>query len=474
MSGKRLFGRTRLVVMVAVSLFVAASCVGRSAEPRKKPLTPHLRSAPNVLIFLTDDQRVEALSAMPKTLRWFRDKGVHYPYAFASTPLCCPFRASLFSGRYAHNHRVRLNKQSNLLDQDETLQGYLQDAGYFSGITGKFLNNWSITDVPRNFDRWAFFTPSPTERGYYDVEFNIDGEVRVVERYMTSFIEDMAIDMMSDFEEDDDRPWLLYVTPYAPHTPYTTLPQYAAEPVAAWDRNPAVREKGVFDKPRFVRQAGVPASEISSLRVAQLRSLMPVDDLVDRVLRRVRRLGEQRRTLAFFMSDGGYLWGEHGVVGKKLPYTPSVRIPFFARWPGRLPQGRRNDSLVMNIDVAPTVLEAAGVNRAAARDTDGTSLLGPGTRDRNRVLLEHWRDQGALSWPTWASLWTRKYQYVAYYGRDNRKVSYEEFYDLRKDPWQMHNLLHDLDPKNDPDPVWLERVRARLEKDRRCSADDCP
>jgi len=461
-------------VVAAVALLAAVACVGPWAEAPKKSLTPELRSAPNVLIFLTDDQRVEALSAMPKTLRWFRDEGIHYPHAFASTPLCCPFRASLFSGKYAHNHGVRLNKQSKNLDQDETLQRYLQDAGYFSGITGKFLNNWSITDVPRHFDRWAFFTPSPAERGYYDVEFNVDGDVRIVQDYMTSFIEDMTIDMMTSFEEDDDRPWLLYVTPYAPHAPFTTLPRYESAPVAAWERTPAVREKGLFDKPRFVRQAGVPPSKISFLRTAQLRSLMPVDDLVDRVLRKVEELGEHRRTLAFFMADGGYLWGEHGVIGKKLPYTPSVRIPFFARWPGRLPSGGRNSNLVMNIDVAPTVLQAAGVNLEAAGDMDGRPLFGRGVRDRDRVLLEHWRRRGARTWPTWASLWTRRHQYVEYYGRDNQKVSYEEFYDLKKDPWQTHNAIHDLDPRNDPDPDLLKRLKARLEHDRRCSAADCP
>jgi arylsulfatase A-like enzyme len=267
---------------------------------------------------------------------------------------------------------------------------------------------------------------------------------------------------------------LLYVAPFAPHKPYTTTPRYGLAPVSQWKGNPAVAERDISDKPRFVRQAVVPSARSEYVRAAQLRSLMPVDDLVDRLLRRLRDLGEERRTLAFFMSDGGYLWGEHGLVGKKLPYAQSVRIPFYARWPGELPRGRTDTRLIANVDVAPTILGVTGVAAAAAREMDGRSLLAPGTRKRTRVLIEHWRDQSAGAWPTWASLWTGRYQYVEYYGEDDEAVAFRELYDLRSDPWQTRNLVRDRDPSSDPPAALLKRLRDRLAKDRRCSGRACP
>jgi arylsulfatase A-like enzyme len=453
-----------------VFLAVAISCTGGRATQPSGPLSRRLERAPNILIILTDDERADGVAVMPKSRLWFADKGVHFVRAFASTPLCCPFRASLFSGKYAHNHGVRLNRESSNLDQDATIQSYLGEAGYFTGIAGKYLNNWPLERGPPHFDRWAFFSPSAVERGYYDVEFNVDGEERVIRRYSTSFIEDTAIDMLEGFEQEDRRPWLLYVTPFAAHEPYTTLPRYLDARVPAPVANPATGEQDVSDKPPFVRRAHVSSSASDRVRVAQLRSLMPVDDLVDRLLRRLRELGEERRTLAFFLSDGGYMWGEHGVVGKKLPYTQSVRIPFYMRWPGHLPERTTDRRLAVNVDIAPTVLDAAGVD---APEMDGRSLIDH-SRRRRRVLIEHWRDLGPLGWPTWASLWTRRYQYVEYYGGDNETIEFREFYDLRADRWQTQNLLSDLNPHNDPHPELLARLSNRLAGDRRCVGAGCP
>jgi arylsulfatase A-like enzyme len=453
-------------------LVVAVACVGRPPRESTRPLTTALEEAPNVLIILTDDQRADGLSTMPKTERWFRDGGVHYPRAFATTPLCCPFRASLFSGRYAHNHGVHVNTDVAELDQDTTLQHYLREAGFFTAIAGKFLNNWSIDRAPPNFDRWTFFAPTALERGYYDVEFNVDGKRRTVHRYSTNFLSDVAVDTLEYFERDDRRPWLLYVTPFAPHTPYTTSPRYFPSPVPKWKASPAVTERGLYDKPHYVRASQVPRSESRFIRIAQLRSLKPVDDLVDRLLRVMRKLDEGRRTLAFFMSDGGYVWGEHGLLGKRVPYTPSVRIPFYVRWPGRLPQGRSDNSVVANIDVAPTVLEATSMRADAAVAMDGRSLLGSRPL-RPRVLIEQWRDPGTRGW-TWASSWTPRYQYIEYYGEGGRSVEFRELYDLRTDPWQTHNVLNDLDAANDPRPRFVARLSRRLSRDRNCSGRSCP
>jgi arylsulfatase A-like enzyme len=173
------------------------------------------------------------------------------------------------------------------------------------------------------------------------------------------------------------------------------------------------------------------------------------------VFRTLRRLGESRRTLAIFVSDNGYLWTEHHFGydayggGKRVPYTSSVQVPFFLRWPGHVTPGSRDGRITGTVDIAPTVLAAARVAPDPAKPPlDGRSVLS-GER-RTHIVLEHWRTGGEV--PAWASIRTRRSQYV-------------EYYDLVRDPWQLRNLLHDGNGANDPD---VTTIAAQLQRDRRC------
>jgi arylsulfatase A-like enzyme len=198
---------------------------------------------------------------------------------------------------------------------------------------------------------------------------------------------------------------------------------------------------------------------------------MSVDDLINRVFALLERLDDKENTLAFFMSDNGFLWGEHGLYAagsqKRSPYKPSVKIPFFVRWPGRVDAGAARRRLAANIDVAPTVLEAAGVRPKPAYPMDGISLLGP--RQRERLLLEHYIDVGRI--PEWAATYTADYQYIEYYGEDGLTPTFREYYDLGADPWQLENLLADNDPGNDPG---IAHIAEQLDADRRCIGVACP
>ncbi len=186
---------------------------------------------------------------------------------------------------------------------------------------------------------------------------------------------------------------------------------------------------------------------------------MSVDDMVGRIFRKLNALGEEN-TLAFFLSDHGYLWFEHGLRRKQHPYEDSVRIPFFVRWPGHIRAGETRDNIVATIDIAPTVYQAARVK--PGYNTDGWSLLGGHTR--RRLLLEYW---GRTNVPPWRATWTPAYQYIRYAGGGIR-----EYYDLRADPWQLENLYGNGDPADDP--ANGPALRRQLRTDARCRGRSCP
>ncbi|MGH2724695.1 MAG: sulfatase family protein [Actinomycetota bacterium] len=453
--------RTITVSVVLASAVAAAGPIDQPARGQGASAPP-----PNILVIVTDDQRAGSLSVMPSTRHWFRKRGLRFPDAFVTTPLCCPSRASIFTGRYAHNHGVQSNNGGEGLDPETTLQRSLRDAGYQTGIAGKYFNGWDLSVDPPHFDRWAVFN-----RGYFDSTFNVNGKPRTVPGYSTDFLGRKVGHFLNDFEAEDDRPWLLFVAPHAPHRPATPATRHKHAPVPPWNKSPAVRERNRSDKPPFVQDRWVPNHRAAKVRAKQLRSLMAVDDLVEGVMADLGALGERGNTLAIFVSDNGYLWREHGWLDKRLPYLPSVEVPLYLRWPGHLPEGEARPGLVANIDIAPTVLEAAGVSPDPGKAMDGRSLFSSGLRER--LLLEYWREGKGKS-PTWASTITTSFQYTEYYEDDGTTTTFVEYYDLTADPWQLVNLLGNGKPGDDPSAESLAARSLQLAADRRCAGTEGP
>jgi arylsulfatase A-like enzyme len=401
---------------------------------------------------------------MPKTRRWLADGGVTYRQGFVTTPSCCPSRASIFSGRYVHNHGVLRQQLGERLDQRTTIARYLRDAGYQTAMAGKFLNRWPLRTPPPHFDRYAL-----ANGGYYDQLWAVDGAVRRVHTYSTTFIADQALAYLDAFERDDARPWFAYLATFAPHDPRVPEPKYATASFPALDQVGAGRPS-LDGAPRYLRDQGpVAAAEAAKVRTGQLRTLLSVDDLVDRVMRRLQETGELEDTLVFFLSDNGYGWGEHGRVGKFTPYTESLKVPFLVRWPGRLPAGAVDDRIVATIDIKPTVLAAAGVSPQAGDVVDGRSLLDG--RGRERLLAEYWRDEAnAPGIRDWAALRTAGWEYIENYDQPGSSGTFREYYDLASDPGMERNLLADADPGNDPPPA----LAAELAAARACAGEACP
>lgn len=412
-------------------------------------------SRPNVLIIFTDDQRaMDTMQVMPRTQEWFGQGGTTFMNGYAATPLCCPARAAIMSGRFAHNSGVKTNANAEDLAQDSTLQAQLQAAGYRTALVGKYLNGWPIGTDPPYFHRWHVLNPSPDT--YYGNEFNNNGTVGTEPNYSTDVIRDHAVSLIqNDVGGTDEQPWFLYVAPFAPHHPWEPAARHTLADVGTWPGNPGVFETDKSDKPEYVRKSKKDYTQALETREGQLRSLMAVDELVDDVFETLQAENEQN-TIAFFLSDNGFMWSEHGLGNKNHPYTESIRIPFLARWPGRFAAGQSDGRFVANIDIAPTVLEAAGLTPSPLYPLDGRSLLGPG--QRSKILNEGWTVRGP-----WASIRTASYQYIEMYADVGGDVRFREYYDLRGDPWQLQNRLGDQSPRNDPfiGPLHEELVDAR-------------
>lgn len=423
--------------------------------------------APNVLFVITDDQRREdALKSMPRTAEFFREGGKTYKKAFATTPLCCPSRGSIFSGRYAHNHGVLTNgatAAAKEFDQGPTLQRMLHDAGYHTAIFGKYFNAWPLVADPANWDRWSIL-----KDGYTNATFNDQGVMRQRPGYTTDLIADDAVNALGSWESDDSTPWFLVVAPTAPHAPFTPRADHADAPVPTWTPDQAAAEKDRDDKPTWVRSWGYSFNQGREVYAQQQRTLMSVDEMVGRLADQLEALNEQD-TIAVFISDNGLLLGEHRIGGaKRFPYTESVQVPLLVRWPGQLRADRRNRQLVGNVDLMPTVLDAADIAPDPVVALDGRSLLSAPRRER--ILLEYVRSPESPGVPGWASTRTATGQYIEWYDDEGTRI-FREYYDLRADPQQLENLLGDGDRANNPPRRALAR---QLRADRECVGPSCP
>jgi arylsulfatase A-like enzyme len=452
---------------------IAIAVVLTSLQPAARPerAAAATASVPNVLIVLTDDQAASGtLRVMPHVARWLGHDGRTYPNAFATTPLCCPSRTTILTGRYAHNHGIVDNAASDrtIFDPEATVLRYLQDAGYRTGFFGKLFNFWKVDDDPPYLDRWAIISPSRSSNGYLGGTWNVQGDVRTVERYSTDYIAEQGARFIWASEADDDRPWFLELSTYAPHLKAIPPERYEDADVGRFHSSPAVTESDRSDKPPFIQALSAGERGLETALERQLRTLLAVDDLVAKITDTLKDTDETRDTLVFFLSDNGFLLGDHGIRGKGYPYDRGLRVPLLVRWPAAIDAGTIDQRLVANVDIAPTIMDAAGLSPDSDRPMDGRSLLDR-SWTRDRLLLEAWPWTGSSA-VQWASTWSRGYEYTEYYAEDG-SVAFREYYDLGADPWQLVNLLHDGKAENDPD---VSALHAQLSADRTCIGDGCP
>jgi arylsulfatase A-like enzyme len=413
---------------------------------------------PNIILILTDDQRWDTLAYMPIVSSELVANGTYFPNAYVTTPLCCPSRASILTGQYASNHGVLLNggpDGGQNLNERRTIATHLQsEAGYRTGFVGKYLNNYtnigSRPYIPPGWDEWiAFKQRSLIHALYYDYVLNENGKLVLYGNDPADYSADVLTKKAVDFIRDEsDKPFFLFLAYYASHAPFLPAPRHEGllEGIE-FGRPPNFLEPESEEKPAWYGdRPRVDPERLDRDRQRSLESLLAVDEGIATIIEELRRLDKVDNTVIFFMSDNGMNWGEHGLRGKNCPYEECVRVPLVVWYPAQT-SGQAVREMALNIDIAPTIAELAGVPNSDTLEWDGLNLADlilfgqdPGF-SRDEFLVEHWvwpaNSTGALI-PDFVSLHTAKWSYVVYTSTGER-----ELYNLVNDPYELDNLVFD-------------------------------
>jgi len=416
---------------------------------------PDSAQRPNIVLINTDDQRTKTIDFMPAVQELLVEKGVTYPNTIVPTPSCCPSRATTLSGQYVHNNQQFQQQRVNQQIFERTFQKYLHQAGYFTGHAGKYLHWVDKSDPPVPYwDRWTYITG-----GFYDVDMNFDGRRLKPGGYTTDIVFERTKDYLRDFEQqNDDNPWFVYLAPTSPHSPWTAEYEFRNTPV------------DISDKPSFFRFRAMNDAEARHEHEQRARNLLSLDREIAEFIEYLDASGELDNTLIIFTSDNGYLLGEHQTQGKFTPYRDSVQVPFVMSWPGQVPENVISDAYVSHVDIAPTILNAAGIDTTGIV-SDGYDIF---DEARDTFYMEYFLDPEANGGRIgdWASLRTEVYQYTEWYSNSGTgEVIFREYYDMINDPYQLENLYENGDVADDPDYTDLS---AQLLSARECIGTACP
>ena len=472
-------GLFRTIVVAVLLAIVAPFSFGCSSEetPEKRRVTE--QDKPNIIFILADDMRYDDLQHMPKTQNLIVEEGIEYDNAFVTTPLCCPSRASILRGQYAHNHEVWENARGfptfkRLGHEGSTIATWLGEEGYETALLGKYLNAYDWKKDPRHvppgWDEWRGMLD---EASYYDYGLSENGEpVRYGSAeadYSTDVLAGQAREIIRS-SVPKDKPLFMYLAPSSPHGPGPPAPRHEGLFGDAQARRPpSFDEADVSDKPGWVRNLPPLSADqktyIDDMYRGHLRLLPSLDDLVEGVVEELESAGELKNTYIFFSSDNGLLMGEHRILGGKgPPYEQSIGVPLAVRGPD-IPAGRVSDQIALNIDLAPTF---AGLGGATAPSfVDGRSLKPTFAQNapswRTAFLVEYLRGQQGL--PQHNTVRTAGGEkYVEY--PSGAKVE-REYYRLKEDPHELENAYPSADPNS------IEELRERLKALEDCSGASC-
>jgi N-acetylglucosamine-6-sulfatase len=453
-------------------------------------LAPVAAAKPNIVVLMTDDQTLDSMSVMAQTNRLIGEQGTTFTRSFVNYPLCCPSRATLYTGQYAHNHGVLGNGPPlggyTRLDKTNWLPLWLQAAGYRTMHVGKFLNGYgrlsAPTEVPLGFNDWHG-TVDPSTYSFWNYTVNENGTLRTYgaanepEFYSTDFFARRANELIAA-AAPSDQPFFMSVAFLAPHagqprefddpagqsTPAVAPRHVNAFSTVALPQPASFNEADVSDKTALMQRRPLITPQvfgaIQENYQQRLESLLAVDEAVASIVGGLEATGELDNTLLLFTSDNGFFHGEHRVrQGKLLVYEPSIRLPLLMRGPG-VPAGKRQSQLVTNADLAPTIVDAADAR--PGRAPDGRSLLDlvddPGVQWGRELLLEGGTNAGL----TYTALRNYRYKWVEHANGER------ELYDLETDPDELTN--RSIDPA-------LASVRfamaERLAALRKCAGSSC-
>jgi N-acetylglucosamine-6-sulfatase len=473
----RLTRREALQLLGGLGVSASLAPVIAEAEEQKR--------RPNILFIMTDDQAVDAIGIAgrydflptPNMDRLARE-GATLTNAFVTTSLCSPSRASFLTGCYAHRHGVTENAKRDLPPTIPTFAQLLQKSGYETAYVGK----WHMRPLakPRpGFDYWLSFRG---QGKYIDPELNENGRDFVKQGYMTDILTDYAVSWL---QRPRSKPFCMCLCHKAVHGPFTPAPRHQDAFADAKLPKPPSFDDTFAGKPKWLRRAfrygarrqiwldsegkPVPESlppqqwqEQNPTRMDYLRALLAVDEGLGRVLDALEKTGQLDNTFIIFTSDNGFFMGEHRRGDKRLMYEASIRIPMLVRYPSLIRPGSKVDHMVLNVDVAPTMLELAGVS--VPQPIQGRSiaplLRGEKIDWRQSFLYEYFQEAWLPGIPTMVGVRTRRWKYIQY---PHLPGEIDELYDLDNDPHELHNLA--TDKKHAEALAKMKAELARLKKE---------
>ena len=436
-------GRVLAALGVAGALASCGLGGGEDSSPPPASSSEAEAAVPNVLLIVADDQPMGTVERMPNlsSAPGFTSFSSYYD----NNPLCCPTRATLLTGLYSHHTGVEVNLDAPDFDDSSTLATWLDDAGYETGLFGKYMNlfPWELGPdyVPPGWDEWLAFTP---DAAYYDYTL-LDGKRAesfgsAPADYSTDVLADRVDEFIRD-AGDANEPFFAYFSPYAPHAPRTPAPRHADaftdEPVVPPENFNRIAEGA----PRWwATRPPVDPAESEAATRDQWRSLLALDDAVGRFLETLDETGQSENTVVIYLSDNGYSLGSHRNRFKDCPYEECIHLPLLVRWPGHTdPDGAEVEALSGSPDIAPTIAEAAGAQTGSV-DVDGESLVpllegdeGAEGGEERPILLRHVKYPKVA--PTFWGVRTERWTYVIYERSGER-----ELYDNDADPEQLTNL----------------------------------
>lgn len=460
--------RLRRLVCVAPGKALLLGMIASQALGAETKL-PHIDGMRprNIVFILTDDHRADAMGFLghpvlktPQLDRLARE-GVYCANALVTTSLCSPSRASILTGLYAHNHRVIDN--NNPVDPSLVFfPQYLQAAGYETAFIGKWHMGGNDDSPQGGFDHWVGFKGQGTYwadgRGVTrrvaqttNDGFNVDGKRVPQKGYITDELTDYALEWLNG--RKGDKPFLLYLSHKAVHSDFVPADRHvglyrdAVIPLPE-SAAPSTPEQ---DKPRWVRDQrnsrhgieygyNVPDYTVAKYARRYFETLLAVDESVGRILEWLDRRGLGESTLVVYMGDNGFHLGEHGLIDKRTAYEDSIKVPLLLRCPEVFRAGTRIEEMVANIDIAPTLLEFAGLHPPVTMDGRSFYKLAKGERLpwREYFLYEYYWEWNGPYTPTLFAIRGERYKYIHPHG----VWDLDELYDLQADPLEKQNLIN--------------------------------